>query len=100
MHYHQNHARGGNVRLSLVMAADGVKENCEPLFIFYDCEAANSQVFTADIIEIAARCYPQVRNTSFESLIYTSQELGKFSMYIVFVLCNEVNYLCTLHKNL
>ena len=54
----------------------------KPLFIFYDCEASNSQVFTADIIEIAARCYPEFRNTAFESLIYTSQELGKFSKYI------------------
>ena len=52
----------------------------KPLFIFYDCEASNSQVFTADIIEIAARCYPEIRNTAFESLINTNQELGKFTV--------------------
>ena len=63
------------------------EENCmkKPLFIFYDCEAGSSQIFTADIIEIAAKCFPEVKNTAFESLINTSQELGKFSKYNVLV---------------
>ena len=57
----------------------------QPLLIFYDCEAANSNTFTADIIEIAAKCFPEIRKTGFESLIETSQELGKFSKLILSV---------------
>ena len=58
------------------------KSRQKPLYIFYDCEAANSQV-TADIVEIAARCFSEITTTAFESLISTSQELGKFSEDIV-----------------
>jgi hypothetical protein len=74
----------------LIMAAKNVeyeplsveKSRQKPLYILYDCEAANSQV-TADIVEIAARCFSEITTTAFESLISTSQELGKFSKDIV-----------------
>jgi hypothetical protein len=64
------------------MSAKTSKE--KPLFIFYDCEAGNSRVFTADIIEIAAKCDPTVKIASFETLITTKQELSKFSEYFVY----------------
>ena len=49
-----------------------------PLVIFYDSEAAYGNVFSGDIIEIAAKCHPDVVKGSFQSLINTKQPLCAF----------------------
>lgn len=59
----------------------GLNELKVPLLIFYDCECSSGEHLKADIIEIAARCFPEIRNASFESLISTSQDLGRFSKF-------------------
>ncbi|XP_028406011.1 uncharacterized protein LOC114528548 [Dendronephthya gigantea] len=51
-----------------------------PFLIFYDCECSSSEHLKADIIEIAARSSPEVLSANFESLISTSQDLGKFTI--------------------
>lgn len=53
-------------------------EKIKPLLIFYDSEAANSNVSYGDIIEIAATCHPGVVLGSFESLIDSKQQLCSF----------------------
>lgn len=50
----------------------------QPLIIFYDSEAANGNVYRGDIIEIAAKCHPDVVKGSFQSLINTKQPLCAF----------------------
>ncbi|XP_068706237.1 uncharacterized protein [Montipora foliosa] len=50
-----------------------------PLVIFYDSEAAYGNVFSGDIIEIAAKCHPDVVKGSFQSLINTKQPLCAFA---------------------
>lgn len=62
------------------MAAETVKEDAkvQPLVIFYDSEAANGNVYRGDIIEIAAKCHPDVVKGSFQSLINTKQPLCAF----------------------
>lgn len=62
------------------MAAETVKEDAkdQPLVIFYDSEAANGNVYRGDIIEIAAKCHPDVVKGSFQSLINTKQSLCAF----------------------
>lgn len=49
-----------------------------PLIIFYDSEAAYGNVFSGDIIEIAAKCHPDVVKSSFKSLVNTKQPLCAF----------------------
>ena len=49
-----------------------------PLVIFYDSEAAYGNVYRGDIIEIAAKCNPDVVKGSFQSLINTKQPLCTF----------------------
>ena len=57
----------------------------QPLMIFYDSEAANGNVYCGDIIEIAARCYPDVVKGSFQSLINTKQPLCAFGKWTLFM---------------
>ena len=65
------------------MAAERVKEDAkvQPLVIFYDSEAANGNVYRGDIIEIAAKCHPDVVKGSFQSLINTKQPLCTFGKW-------------------
>lgn len=65
------------------MAAETVKEDAkvQPLVIFYDSEAANGNVYRGDIIEIAAKCHPDVVKGSFQSLINTKQPLCTFGKW-------------------
>lgn len=67
------------------MAAETVKEDAkvQPLVIFYDSEAANGNVYRGDIIEIAAKCHPDVVKGSFQSLINTKQPLCAFGKFFV-----------------
>jgi len=67
------------------MAAETVKEDAkvQPLVIFYDSEAANGNVYRGDIIEIAAKCHPDVVKGSFQSLINTKQPLCAFGKFCV-----------------
>ncbi|XP_078382856.1 uncharacterized protein LOC144665499 [Oculina patagonica] len=63
------------------MAEEMAKEDAkiQPLVIFYDSEAANGNVYRGDIIEIAAKCHPDVVKGSFQSLINTKQPLCAFA---------------------
>lgn len=67
----------GKKNMAAEMAA---KEDAkvQPLIIFYDSEAANGNVYRGDIIEIAAKCHPDVVKGSFQSLINTKQPLCAF----------------------
>ena len=56
----------------------GARAKKKPLWIFYDSEAANGNVYYGDIIEIAAKCHPGIVKGQFASLIKTNQELGSF----------------------
>lgn len=60
--------------------AEITKEDAKlnPLVIFYDSEAAYGNVYRGDIIEIAAKCHPDVVKGSFQSLINTKQPLCAF----------------------
>ena len=58
------------------MTKEGAKFH--PLVIFYDSEAAYGNVYRGDIIEIAARCHPDVVKGSFQTLINTNQPLCAF----------------------
>lgn len=58
------------------MTKEGAK--LHPLVIFYDSEAAYGNVYRGDIIEIAARCHPDVVKDSFQTLINTNQPLCAF----------------------
>ncbi|XP_032230179.2 uncharacterized protein LOC116613833 [Nematostella vectensis] len=63
------------------MADNSEKEGKgEPLFIFYDSEAANANIYTGDLIEIAAKCHPEIIPGSFSSLINTKQKLCNFAL--------------------
>ena len=64
--------------------ANNVKQY--PLFIFYDSEAADSNTFTSDIIEIGAKCFPDIRHASFQSVIYSAQQLSKFGKFVNYIL--------------
>ena len=66
----------GKKKMAAVARMNGKKK--EPLWIFYDSEAANGNVYYGDIIEIAAKCHPGIVKGEFCSLINTSQELGSF----------------------
>lgn len=61
------------------MAAKEEDVKAQPLVIFYDSEAANGNVYCGDIIEIAAKCHPDVVKGSFRSLINTKQPLCAFA---------------------
>ena len=65
------------------MAAETGNEDAkvQPLVIFYDSEAANGNVYRGDIIEIAAKCHPDVVKGSFQSLINTKQPLCAFGKW-------------------
>ena len=65
------------------MAAETAMEDAkvQPLVIFYDSEAANGNVYSGDIIEIAAKCHPDVLKGSFQSLINTKQPLCAFGKW-------------------
>lgn len=68
------------------MTKEGAK--LHPLVIFYDSEAAHGNVYRGDIIEIAARCHPDVVKGSFQTLINTNQPLcafGKWTPLIKFI---------------
>ena len=60
--------------------AEITKEDAKfhPLLIFFDSEAANGNVYRGDIIEIAAKCHPDIVKGSFQSLISTKQPLCAF----------------------
>lgn len=60
------------------MAAKEEDVKAQPLVIFYDSEAANGNVYCGDIIEIAAKCHPDVVKGSFRSFINTKQPLCAF----------------------
>ena len=67
------------------MAAETGNEDAkvQPLVIFYDSEAANGNVYRGDIIEIAAKCHPDVVKGSFQSLINTKQPLCAFGKFVL-----------------
>ena len=50
----------------------------EPLLVFFDTEAANGSVYYGDIVEIGARCDPEIHEGSFQTLINTQQDLCAF----------------------
>lgn len=67
----------------------------EPLYIFFDLEAAHSDRFFGDIIEIAAQVDPRMlENEVFSSLVNTKQNLTYFGKdYLVADFSMESEYL-------
>ena len=67
----------------------------EPLYIFFDLEAAHSDRFFGDIIEIAAQVDPRMlENEVFSSLVNTKQNLTYFGKdYFVADFSMESEYL-------
>ena len=66
----------------------------EPLYIFFDLEAAHSDRFFGDIIEIAAQVDPRMlENEVFSSLVNTKQNLAYFGKNFVIDFSKEPKYL-------
>ena len=66
----------------------------EPLYIFFDLEAAHSDRFFGDIIEIAAQVDPRMlENEVFSSLVNTKQNLAWFGKDFVIDFSMEPKYL-------
>ena len=73
----------------------------EPLYIFFDLEAAHSDRFFGDIIEIAAQVDPRMlENEVFSSLVNTKQNLAYFGKDFVIDFSMEPKYLvrCMIEK--
>ena len=56
----------------------GCSQKREPLIIFYDSEAARGSVYYGDIIEIGAKCHPDIVDGSFQTFINTKQDFCAF----------------------